>query len=85
MPTPVNRACKALGDRIEANPDKFMRLDYHRLLVSVREKVANLIGVPTDECVIVPNASAAAGIILRGFDWKAGDIIVGGAYQTTKS
>lgn len=53
-----------------------MRLDYHPLLLSVRERLAKLIGAQTGECVMVPNASSAAAIILRGLQWKAGDTVI---------
>ncbi|KAJ3557662.1 hypothetical protein NM688_g1347 [Phlebia brevispora] len=76
LPTPVHRACAVLTDKIEANPDKFVRLEYHPLLLSVRERLAKLIGADMEECVLVSNASTAAGIILRGVDWKAGDVLI---------
>ncbi len=79
----MHRVCAVLSDRIEANPDKFIRLDYHPLLLSVRERLAKLIGAETEECVMVPNASSAAGVILRGLQWKAGDIIIASMFIST--
>ena len=80
MPTPVHRVCTVLGDHIEANPDKFIRLEYHQLLLSVRERLAKLIGATTDECVLVPNASSAAAIIIHGLGWQENDVIISGKF-----
>ncbi|KAF7793726.1 hypothetical protein EIP86_004842 [Pleurotus ostreatoroseus] len=76
LPTPVHRACTVLSDKIEANPDKFIRLEYYPLLLSVRERLAKFLGAKTEECVLVPNASAAGSIILRGVQWKSGDVMI---------
>lgn len=84
LPAPVHRACTSLTDHIEANPDKFMLLEYRHLLVSVRERLAKLIGAETDECVLVQNASSAAASILHGFPWQEGDIIVPGESMVRK-
>lgn len=78
LPTPVHRACTVLADHIEANPDKFVRLEYHHLLLSVRERLAKFIGAQTDECVLVRNASSAAATVLHNLAWRDGDIIVPG-------
>ena len=41
LPRPVSVWCSALSDKIEANPDMFMRLTYHHILIAVRENVAS--------------------------------------------
>lgn len=78
-PTPVQRSANVIADLVEESPDKFFRLDMVPLLASVRERLAAFIGAQKEEVVLVPNATSAAGIVLRNFDWKAGDVLVGGA------
>lgn len=54
-----------------------MRYTYSPLLVTARERVAQLIGAETDECVIVPNATHGINTVLRNLEWSHDDIIVG--------
>lgn len=61
---------------IESNPDLFHQLSYQKRLISVREKLARLIGAKTDEVVLVSNASMGMNTVLRNFDWEQGDQIV---------
>ncbi|RPD73399.1 PLP-dependent transferase [Lentinus tigrinus ALCF2SS1-7] len=61
-------------------PDKFHRLLYKPMLVKSRENqevVAKLIGSDVDEVVFVPNASHAANKVLRNFEWRDGDLVIG--------
>lgn len=76
-PTPVQRSANVIADLVEESPDKFFRLDMVPLLASVRERLAAFIGAEKEEVVLVPNATSAAGIVLRNFDWKTGDVLVG--------
>ncbi|KAG7447413.1 PLP-dependent transferase [Guyanagaster necrorhizus] len=77
LPRLVSAWCNALSDKIETNPDLFMRLTYQPMLVAVREKVASFIGVSdVSEVVLVPNASHGVNTVLRNFIWEAGDVIV---------
>jgi hypothetical protein len=80
LPKPVLSVCNALTLEIEKNPDHFHRLAYQAPLVSVRERLAQLIGAETDECVIVPNASHGINTVLRNFEWHKDDIIVACRY-----
>jgi hercynylcysteine S-oxide lyase len=79
LPIPVKAACDRWASQIEVNPDLFFRRRYQPLLVSVRERLAELIGANTDECVMVPNTSHGLNTVLRNFEWHHGDIIIGGA------
>jgi selenocysteine lyase/cysteine desulfurase len=78
LPLPVKRYVDALEDEAEANPDKWCRFTYYPLLTAVREQVAQLIGAPTDECVIVQNTSVGIATVLRNFAWRDGDVLIGG-------
>ncbi len=76
LPRPVSAWCSALSDKIESNPDLFMRLTYHPMLIAVREKIASVIGVSdVDEVVLVPNASHGINTVLKNFICEAGDVI----------
>lgn len=46
-------------------------------LLLLRETVAKLIGAELDEVVFVPNATHALNTVLRNFEWREGDVIVG--------
>ena len=54
-----------------------MRYTYRPLLVTARERIAQLIGAETDECVIVPNSTHGIKTVLRNLEWSHDDIIVG--------
>ncbi|KAK0432660.1 hypothetical protein EV421DRAFT_1495608 [Armillaria borealis] len=75
LPRPVGAWCSALSDKIESNPDLFMRFTYQSMPIAVREKVASFIGV-SDEVVLVLNASHGVNTVLKNFIWEAGDVIV---------
>ena len=47
--------------------------------------MAKLIGAETDEVVLVPNATHALNVVLRNFEWREGDVIVGGEHDTPSS
>ncbi|GJE88788.1 PLP-dependent transferase [Phanerochaete sordida] len=76
-PTPVQGAANVLADIIEENPDKFFRIDWYPLLSKVRARLAAFLGARTEEIVLVNNATVAAGIVLRNFVWREGDVLVG--------
>ncbi len=62
--------------RIEAIPDKFIRLEYQAYLVESRERLAKLVNAQRDEIVLVPNASVAINTVLRNLEWEKEDIII---------
>lgn len=83
LPIPVRAACDKLSTRIEANPDKFLRIEYIQHWIEARTRVAKLIGADTDECVLVNNTSHGISTILRNFEWHEGDIIIGSRSRIT--
>jgi selenocysteine lyase/cysteine desulfurase len=80
---PVRVACDKLSARIEANPDRFMRIDCIHHWNEARTRVAKLIGAETDECVLVNNTSHGITTVLRNFEWNEGDIIIGSRLRIT--
>ncbi|EIW57456.1 PLP-dependent transferase [Trametes versicolor FP-101664 SS1] len=76
-PLPVIYAGVNRSYQIERNPDVFHRINYKPLLVQSRHTVAKLIGAELDEVVLVPNATHALNTVLRNFEWREGDVIVG--------
>jgi selenocysteine lyase/cysteine desulfurase len=60
----------------EANPSFQNRDKYHPLRESVRTKVADLLGVSTEEVAITRNTSEGTNLVVRGLDLKAGDEVV---------
>lgn len=76
LPMPVRVACDKLSARIEANPDKFLRIERVHHWIEARTRVAKLIGANTDECVLVPNTLHGINTILRNFEWHEEDIII---------
>ncbi|RDX57398.1 PLP-dependent transferase [Lentinus brumalis] len=77
IPLPVIYAANQLAYEIDANPDVFNRVAYKPRLAKSREAVAKLIGADTGEVVLVPNATHALNTILRNFEWREGDLIIG--------
>lgn len=76
LPKPVRVACDKLNTRIEANPDKFLRIECIHHWIEARTRVAKLIGADVDECVLVNNTLHGISTILRNFEWHEGDIII---------
>ncbi|RPD58919.1 PLP-dependent transferase [Lentinus tigrinus ALCF2SS1-6] len=61
LPLPLLQESSKLAFEIERNPTI----------------VAKLIGSDVDEVVFVPNASHAANKVLRNFEWRDGDLVIG--------
>jgi selenocysteine lyase/cysteine desulfurase len=85
LPLPVKAYVDQLENEAEANPDLWYRFKYYPRLTAVREQVAQLIGARVDECVIVQNTSVGLNTILREFDWREGDVLIGGVSSTISS
>jgi kynureninase len=75
----VHDACEVLGAEVERNPDRFHRETYRPRLDMVRARLAALLGAAPEECVVVQNASYGLNVVLRNFEWRAGDVMIGGA------
>ncbi|KAH9949725.1 pyridoxal phosphate-dependent transferase [Amylocystis lapponica] len=76
VPKPVLDACNKLSDKMEANPDYFIRIAWHSLLNDARSRLAQFIGAERDECVFVPNVLTGVTTVLRNFEWNAGDVLI---------
>ncbi|KAF4571630.1 hypothetical protein EYR36_008972 [Pleurotus pulmonarius] len=76
LPKPVAEFCVQHAARVEANPDRYHRLEFAELLTAARARVARLIGADTDECVFVPSTTAGINTILRNIEWNSGDVII---------
>ena len=46
-----------------------------------REAIAKLVGAEADELVLVPNATHALNVVLRNFEWRDRDVLIGGQYD----
>ncbi|KAF9450691.1 PLP-dependent transferase [Macrolepiota fuliginosa MF-IS2] len=75
-PYVVHKTISDLNFKLEANPDKFLRLDYLSYLNDVRDRLAKLVGAQRDEIVLVPNASVGINTILRNLEWEKEDTII---------
>ncbi|KAL9124053.1 MAG: hypothetical protein Q9217_006579 [Psora testacea] len=65
--------CQAMS---EARPDAFVRHQCPALLDESRATVADYVGVPSDEIVLVPNASTATNVVLRNLQFEKGDVVI---------
>ncbi|KAL1940493.1 hypothetical protein VTO73DRAFT_9065 [Trametes versicolor] len=77
LPLPVLFAATRLAYEIERNPDKIYRQVFHPLIVQARTSIAKLVGADRDEIVFAPNATHALNTVLRNFEWREGDLLVG--------
>ena len=59
-----------------ARPDIFYRYDYPEMLDKSREALAGYLGVPSDEVVLVQNASVATNTVLRNLKFDDKDAIL---------
>ncbi|KAF5361898.1 hypothetical protein D9756_002035 [Leucocoprinus leucothites] len=75
-PYVVHKVANDLTLKLEANPDRFLRLDYLQYLTDVREKLAKMVNAQRDEIVLVPNASVGINTVLRNFEWEKDDVII---------
>jgi selenocysteine lyase/cysteine desulfurase len=75
-PKSVRDALRHFQDAAEAAPDRFIRYEYPPLLDESRAAIAQLLMVPTDEVVLVANATMAVNAVLRNLQFKQDDLIV---------
>ncbi|KAL2138999.1 hypothetical protein VTI28DRAFT_5904 [Corynascus sepedonium] len=69
IPRAIQAKLREYQDFAEARPDPFIRYEYPRLLDESRVAVAELLSVPVDTCVFVPNASVGVNTVLRNLVW----------------
>lgn len=60
----------------EERPDTFVRYQYPDMLDKSRAAIADFLGVPNDEVVLVQNATTAINIVLRSLRFAKGDVIL---------
>ena len=75
-PRVVQKQLRHFQDLTEARPDSFTRYEYPVLLDKARASVAELLHVPTEEIVLLPNATTGINVVLRGLVFKPGDTII---------
>ncbi|KAF8311728.1 PLP-dependent transferase [Clavulina sp. PMI_390] len=80
-PLPVTLAATAFSSHIERNPDWFIRQELESLLLTIRQKLAPLVGCKdVDELVLVPGASHGLGTVFWNLavamELGDGDVIV---------
>jgi len=75
-PIPVRNAKRGYTKLTESCPDKFLRYQYIDLLDKSRERLAQLVNAPVDECVLVQNATSGINTILRNLVYQEKDVIV---------
>lgn len=76
FPTIVRDRQRELQDQIEARADHFLRYAFPRLLDQARVAVAPLLGVATDEVVLLPNVTTGINTVLRSLVFAKGDVIL---------
>ena len=75
-PSAVRKYLRAFQDAAEARPDRFIRYDLPLQLDDSRTVLAQLLRVPVDEVVFVPNATTGVNTVLRNLRYAPGDTIV---------
>lgn len=76
IPRDVFAAANAWRDRLEANPDHFIR---HMLPGALREaagRLAPFLGAAAEDVVFVDNATAGVNAVLRSLEFRPGDEIL---------
>ncbi|KZS93866.1 PLP-dependent transferase [Sistotremastrum niveocremeum HHB9708] len=81
LPQAVQNSCIKLSQDIEVAPDLYHRRIIRPLMREARAKVAPVVGAVADEVVFIPNATHGINTVLRNFEWKEGDILIG--FSTT--
>ena len=72
-PEPVLQAQRALRDRMESEPVRFLSRDLPELLHAARLEVAAFLGADPDGLAFVPNATTGVSTNLQSLRFEAGD------------
>lgn len=67
---------RSFQDEAEAKPDVLIRYTFPERLNQIRVTLGKMLNVPTDELVIVPNATTGFNSILRNLKFGHGDKII---------
>ena len=65
FPKVIREALREYQDRMEANPDKFIRRELELELHKAREAVAKFVNVETNEIVFVQNTTTGINAVLK--------------------
>ncbi|GAA5972826.1 hypothetical protein JCM21900_006910 [Sporobolomyces salmonicolor] len=74
-PAPVIDRFRAIQDRCDSAPDRFIRLEYEPELIALRSRLARFVDCDTDDLVLVGNATTGVNVVLRSLtgQWEKGD------------
>jgi isopenicillin-N epimerase len=72
-PRPVLKFQRALQDRLESQPVRFLVDDFEPLWDDARRMLAQFIGAAADDLVFVPNATTGVNTVLRSLEFRRGD------------
>jgi isopenicillin-N epimerase len=72
-PEPVLAYQRALQDRLEAEPVRFLSGDLPQLLDAARARIGAFLGADPDGLAFVPNATTGVNTILRSLAFEPGD------------
>ena len=72
-PEPVLAHQRALRDRLEAEPVRFLDLELPGLLDAARAAIGRFLGADPEGLAFVPNATAGVNTVLRSLHFDAGD------------
>ncbi|KAJ3558261.1 hypothetical protein NP233_g11541 [Leucocoprinus birnbaumii] len=75
-PCVVQQAARDLSREIEAQPDKFYKLEFLPRLNGVRERLAKMVKAHPSEIVLIQNNSTGINTVMRNFEWQEDDIII---------
>ncbi|KAI0130025.1 putative aminotransferase family protein [Xylariales sp. AK1849] len=75
-PVSVRAAHLALRAEVESAPDPFIALHFASRLAKSRAIVADILRCPTDELVLVPNATTGIDTVLKNLVWQPGDVVL---------
>ncbi|KAJ9602973.1 hypothetical protein H2200_012753 [Cladophialophora chaetospira] len=75
-PRLIQRALRHYQDAAEAEPDKFIRYTYPKLLRKSRGFLAEMLHCPLNELVLCPNVMTGINTVLHNIQWDEGDKIV---------
>ena len=75
-PRYVQKRFRQCQDLAEARPDVAMLYQFPKLLHESRAAIADFLGLPVDEIVLVPNATVATNTVLRNLKFEEGDVIL---------
>jgi isopenicillin-N epimerase len=75
-PQPVLNFQRAIQDRLERQPVRFLVDEVEPLWDDARRVLAEFVGADTDDLVFVPNATTGVNTVLRSLEFKPGDEVL---------